>query len=99
MRPNHFRPRVWTPAVVVSIGPPCRPHDLRHSHAAMLIKAGVHAKTIQVRLGHTSIRTTMDLYGHLLEGVDEAAATALDSMYRRAVEGPDSGAAPTATDS
>jgi integrase len=43
-------------------------------------KLGVHPKTIQVRLGHTSIRTTMDIYGHLYEGVDEAAAQALDSL-------------------
>jgi integrase len=66
--------------------PPCHPHDLRHSHASILIKLGVHPQTIQVRLGHTSIRTTMDIYGHLYEGVDEAAAHALDALFRRALE-------------
>jgi integrase len=49
-------------------------------------KLGVHPKTIQVRLGHASIRTTMDLYGHLYEGVDEAAAQALDALHLRALE-------------
>ena len=44
---------------------------------AFLIAAGVHAKTIQPRLGHSSIKTTLDTYGHLLEGIDEAAAAAL----------------------
>lgn len=100
LRVNHFRRRVWRRAVASSIGLPCRPHDLRHSHAAMLIKAGVHPKTIQVRLGHASIRTTMDLYGHLYEGVDEAAADALDSLYRQALqEGGGEGPARAGTDS
>ncbi|HWD72394.1 MAG TPA: site-specific integrase [Actinomycetota bacterium] len=86
MRPNHFRRRTWAKAVKESVGLPCHPHDLRHSHASILIKLGVHPKTIQVRLGHTSIRTTMDIYGHLYEGVDEAAAQALDALFRRALE-------------
>jgi integrase len=86
LRPNHFRRRTWAKAVRASVGLPCHPHDLRHSHASILIKLGVHPKTIQVRLGHTSIRTTMDIYGHLYEGVDEAAAHALDSLFRRALE-------------
>jgi len=86
LRPNHFRRRTWAKAVKASVGLPCHPHDLRHSHASILIKLGVHPKTIQVRLGHTSIRTTMDIYGHLYEGVDEAAAHALDALFRRALE-------------
>lgn len=55
-------------------------HDLRHTHVALCIEAGVHVKTIQARLGHASISTTMNIYGHLLDGVDEAAALALDSL-------------------
>ena len=60
LRPNNFRRRTWPKAVEASIGVPCHPHDLRHSHASIL-KLGVHPKTIQVRLGHASIKTTMDL--------------------------------------
>jgi integrase len=86
LRPNHFRRRTWAKAVQASVGLPCHPHDLRHSHASILIKLGVHPKTIQVRLGHTSIRTTMDIYGHLYEGVDQAAAHALDALFQRALE-------------
>ncbi len=85
LRPKNFRRRAWLKAVKASIGLPCHPHDLRHSHASILIKLGVHPKTIQVRLGHASIRTTMDLYGHLYEGVDEAAAQALDALHRSAL--------------
>jgi integrase len=70
--------RVWQPAVAASVGEPCRFHDLRHSHAALLIAQGEHPKVIQGRLGHASIRTTLDVYGHLLEGLDEAAADRLE---------------------
>ncbi|MEV6301282.1 site-specific integrase [Actinoplanes sp. NPDC051861] len=41
-------------------------HDLRHSHVAYLIAAGWDFYMIQLRLGHASIRTTFDTYGHLL---------------------------------
>ena len=65
-----------------SVGEPCTFHDLRHSSAALLIQAGQHAKVIQERLGHSSIKTTLDVYGHLFPGMDEAAAEALDEMAR-----------------
>jgi integrase len=99
LRPNNYRRRAWATAVKASIGGPCHPHDLRHSHASILIKLGVHPKTIQVRLGHSSIKTTMDLYGHLYEGVDEAAAEALDGLYRRTLRTSDSGSDLAQTDS
>jgi len=53
-------------------------HDLRHSHAALLIEAGEHVKVIQSRLGHANARMTLDVYGHLFDGLDEAAADRLD---------------------
>lgn len=53
-------------------------HDLRHTHAAMLIRMGVQPKVIQERLGHSSIKMTMDLYGYLMPGLQESVAEALD---------------------
>lgn len=44
-----------------------RIHDLRHTHASMLIDRGWHAKKIQLRLGHASYMTTMQTYGHLAD--------------------------------
>ena len=82
MRRTNFRRRAWGPAVAASVGEPCRFHDLRHSHAAMLIAQGEHQKTIQSRLGHASISTTLDTYGHLMEGLDQAAAERLDAAVK-----------------
>lgn len=48
-----------------------RIHDLRHTHAAHLISAGVPLTGVQRRLGHSSISVTSDMYGHLLPVVDE----------------------------
>lgn len=56
-------------------------HDLRHTHAAMLIAQGEHPKVIQNRLGHSSIKVTLDTYGHLFEGLDVAAAERLDTVF------------------
>ena len=83
MRRTNFRRRTWLPAVRASIGEPLRFHDLRHTHAAMLIAQGEHPKVIQLRLGHSSIQVTLDTYGHLFEGLDEAAAERLDAAYLR----------------
>ena len=72
--------RIWRTAVAASVGQPCRVHDLRHTHAAWLIAAGEHPKTIQIRLGHSSIQVTMDRYGHLMEGLDDRTADRLDAI-------------------
>jgi len=80
---RNFRRRTWLPAVRSSVGEPLRVHDLRHTHAAMLIAQGEHPKVIQNRLGHSSIKVTLDTYGHLFEGLDEAAAERLDATFSR----------------
>lgn len=54
-------------------------HDLRHSHAAHLIKMGVQPKIIQERLGHASIKITMDTYGYLMTGIQAGVADDLNA--------------------
>ncbi len=49
----------------------------------MLIAQGEHPKVIQLRLGHSSIQVTLDTYGHLFEGLDEAAAERLEATFLR----------------
>ena len=71
--------RIWRKAVAESVGPPCRVHDLRHTHAARLIADGEHPKAIQTPIGHGSISVTMDRYGHLMDGLDDQTAARLDA--------------------
>lgn len=63
--------------------PEIRFHDLRHTHASLLIAAGVHPKAIQARLGHSSITMTMDRYGHLMPSAFEGVGERVDDLLRR----------------
>lgn len=60
--------------------PKIRLHDLRHTHATLLLKAGVQSKVMQERLGHSGIGITMDLYSHVLPGMDAEAAQRFESL-------------------
>ncbi len=60
--------------------PGLRMHDLRHTHATLLLAQGVHPKIVQGRLGHATIAMTMDVYSHVLPGLQEAAAAKLDEI-------------------
>ena len=81
IRRNTFRSRFWLPAVADSVGQPMRFHDLRHSHVALLIAEGAHPAVIASRLGHTSVKTVLDVYGHLYEGLDRYAADTLNPPW------------------
>ncbi|SCX61291.1 Phage integrase family protein, partial [Klenkia marina] len=89
----NFYNRAWSPAVgrfagdrkvddvvVRGDGPRPRIHDLRHSHASWLIAAGVPLPAIRDRLGHESITTTVDTYGHLMPDQHRQTAAALDGL-------------------
>jgi integrase len=58
-----------------------RVHDLRHTHATLMLSAGVHPKVVSERLGHASISITLDIYSHVLPGLQEAAAEKFDSIF------------------
>jgi integrase len=72
-------------ANLVMDNPRVRFHDLRHSHATQLLLAGVHPKVAQERLGHSSISTTLDLYSHVTETMQQDAAAKLDTAFRDAI--------------
>jgi len=57
-----------------------RIHDLRHTHASLMLKAGIHPKVVSERLGHANIGITLDLYGHVLPWLQEAAAVKFDRI-------------------
>ncbi len=60
-------------------------HGLRHSHATQLLRVGIHPKVAQERLGHSTIATTMDLYSHVTESMQEDAAARVDAALRAAI--------------
>ena len=79
--------------------PHARLHDLRHTHATLMLKEGIHPKIVQERLGHSNIATTLDIYSHVVPGLQEAAAERFDKLLTRenvgkmsaGRPGPDSG--------
>lgn len=83
-RRNNFRRRYWKPALTAAgLNKSLRFHDLRHTCASILIAQGAHPKEIQSRLGHSSITTTMDRYGHLFPSLGAQLETALDGIYQK----------------
>ena len=60
--------------------PPMPLHGLRHSHATMLLEVGIHPRVVMERLGHSSIRVTLDTYSHVVGGLQELAAQKFDDF-------------------
>lgn len=65
--------------------PPIRVHDLRHSHASLLVEMGFSPLEISNRLGHESVKTTLDTYSHLYPDKDQQLADRLN-QFRQARE-------------
>lgn len=85
LRRNNFRRRHWKPAVMRARLPErLRFHDLRHTCASILISQSAHPKEIQARLGHASIMTTMDRYGHLFPSLGAQLDENLEHVFRTA---------------
>jgi integrase len=59
-----------------------RLYDLRHTSATLLLKAGEHIKVVSERLGHASVSITLEVYVHVLPGMQEGAASRIDSLLQ-----------------
>ena len=66
--------------------PRVRFHDLRHSHATHMLASGIHPKIAQERLGHATVAITLDLYSHVLPGMQADAAVRVDEVLRQALD-------------
>jgi integrase len=82
LRSSNFRRNVWLPAITEIDQDGLRPHDLRHTCASLLIAADAHPRHIKEHLGHSSIRVTMDVYGHLYEDSRDEIAERLETNRR-----------------
>lgn len=80
--PEAFRRNYWVPIVaeagLAGRGP--TPYWLRHTHVLFCIKAGMSLPEIQRRVGHQSIKTTVDTYGRMVDGMDDGVASRLEAM-------------------
>jgi integrase len=66
--------------------PRVRFHDLRHTHASHMLASGVHPKIASERLGHSRVGITLDLYSHVVEGLQEDAVARVDAAMAKAIE-------------
>lgn len=77
----YSRQAINLPRMCRSIGiEPRSFHSLRHTHATILLAAGIHPKIVQERLGHAKISTTLDTYSHLVPGMQQVAVDVLNQI-------------------
>ncbi len=60
-------------------------HDLRHTCATLLLVKGIHPKVVQKLLGHSNIAITLDTYSHVLPGMGDEAAGAIETPSSNAL--------------
>jgi integrase len=62
-------------------------HDLRHTFASLMLMRGAKPKVISEALGHSSVAFTMDVYSHIIEGMQSDAMALLDEVLPRGRNG------------
>jgi integrase len=87
MRPTYLTHQ-WIKTIRATGLPVRRLHDLRHSHATQLLANGIHPKIASERLGHSKVGITLDLYSHVMPGMQEDAAARIDAALRSALGPP-----------
>ena len=65
---------------------PIRFHDLRHTHASILISEGVDLVKVSKRLGHANAKITLEYYAHLMPNEDDQVADIFDQAMKRTKE-------------
>ncbi|WP_214480992.1 site-specific integrase [Bacillus sp. SM2101] len=78
--PSNILNRSFKPLIEEAKVTPIRFHDLRHTHATILLKLGENPKVIQERLGHANIKITLETYSHVLPSMQKQVVTKLDSL-------------------
>lgn len=63
--------------------PSIRFHDLRHTHATMLLQMGEHPKVVSERLGHSRVGITMDVYSHVMPDMQKDAADNFEKIMKQ----------------
>lgn len=88
LRPNHFRKRIWEPAVQAAGVPHVTPGALRHTQSTWMgMTFRTHPKTMQARMRHEDPHLALKTYTHYEAGQDAEVARSMDSLWRTAVSG------------
>ena len=82
IRRDNLHDKHWKPLLRRSGLPDVRFHDLRHTCATLLLAKGVHPKIVSEMLGHSSIAITLDTYSHVIPGLGEVAASAIEDALK-----------------
>jgi integrase len=72
--------RYFRQAVKKAMMPTIRLHDLRHTHATLALRAGIHPKVVSERLGHATVSITLDTYSHAIPAMQEEAAALIAGL-------------------
>jgi integrase len=80
---NNFRTRAFARLLEKAGLAPMRFHSLRHTAATLLLAEGLNVKVVSEMLGHADVVTTLRTYSHVLPGMGQAAADAMDSLFAR----------------
>ena len=75
---ENFRKRVFFPLIELADVRRFRFHDIRHTFASLLLANGESLHYVKEQMGHASIQTTVDVYGHLVPGSNRNAVNRLD---------------------
>lgn len=59
-------------------------HGLRHTWATLALRAGVHPRIVQARLGHSTVAVTLMIYSHITDGMDGDAANHVAALFDEA---------------
>lgn len=78
INPSNLRQRSFTPLLKKAKLPQIRFHDLRHTCATLLLSRNVHPKYVQELLGHSNIAITLDTYSHVIPGMGDHTARAME---------------------
>src|SRR5215218_3376766 len=80
INPSNLRKRSFAPLLQKASLPRLRFHDLRHTCATLLLSKNIHPKYVQELLGHATVSITLDTYSHVLPGMGNQVAEAMEDV-------------------
>lgn len=78
---GYIRNRSFKKLLTKAALPDMRFHDLRHSAASLLLAEGTPVRLVSEMLGHSDVKTTLSIYAHVIPGMQEQAASAMDRLF------------------